>query len=104
MREPDGSIRAWDLAAWGVPINQEDMMVTQLAFTQVILLGLERMGVRASWEGMEDYLHMWKLIGCVGCVRSASWWAVARPPPRASRQQRGTRNPVTSVCRPCAGT
>lgn len=27
----------WDAAAWGVPINQEDLLVTQLAFSQVCL-------------------------------------------------------------------
>jgi hypothetical protein len=32
----------WDTAALGVPINQEDMVVTQLAFSIVLLLGLER--------------------------------------------------------------
>mmetsp|Transcript_28609 Transcript_28609/g.54710 ORF Transcript_28609/g.54710 Transcript_28609/m.54710 type:complete len:470 (+) Transcript_28609:248-1657(+) len=53
----------WDKDAWGVPINQEDLLVTQLAFSQLVLVSLERMRVPMSMQDMEDYLHLWRLIG-----------------------------------------
>ena len=39
-------------AADGVPINQIDMVVTQLAFSAVVVDGLERLGVDLS-DGLE---------------------------------------------------
>lgn len=55
----------WNSGEYGVPINQEDMVVTQLAFSIVILMGMERLGVtwHMSDEYMDDYLHMWRYIG-----------------------------------------
>jgi hypothetical protein len=55
----------FDIAANGVPINQEDLLVTQLAFSIVLLMGLERLGVldAESASEMECYLHMWRYIG-----------------------------------------
>jgi hypothetical protein len=55
----------FDVAAYGVPINQEDLLVTQLAFSIVLLIGLERLGVldAESASEMECYLHMWRYIG-----------------------------------------
>jgi len=55
----------FDVAAYGVPINQEDLLVTQLAFSIVLLIGLERLGLldAESASEMECYLHMWRYIG-----------------------------------------
>ena len=55
----------WDVVQYGVPVNQEDMIVTQLAFTIVILLGLERAGLTShiSDDDMNDYLHAWRYLG-----------------------------------------
>jgi hypothetical protein len=65
-RAPGGARHPpWDAAAWGVPVNQEDTVVTQLAFSLVVLMGLERAGL--AWHmgtaGMEAYLHLWRLVG-----------------------------------------
>jgi hypothetical protein len=42
---------------WGVPVNQEDMAGTNLAFSYVVLLGLRRMSVTMTDQEEEDYLH-----------------------------------------------
>lgn len=48
---------------WGVPINQEDMAGTNLAFSYVILTGLQRSGILLSDREKEDFLFVWKYIG-----------------------------------------
>jgi hypothetical protein len=58
----------WDgpaAAGEGVPINQEDMVATQLAFSLVVCLGMERLGVawHLSDAAMSDYLHLFKYVG-----------------------------------------
>ena len=57
--------RHWDVAAWGVPINQEDMVITQLAFSAVLLMGLERLGVAGhiSDAAFNGYLHLFRYVG-----------------------------------------
>lgn len=55
----------YDASTLGVPINQEDLVVTQLAFSVVVLMGLERTGLAftMSDSDMCDYLHAWRWIG-----------------------------------------
>ena len=52
----------WD-KAWGVPINQEDMAGTNMAFSYVILTGLQLSGIILSQQQKEDFLFVWKYIG-----------------------------------------
>ncbi len=53
---------AWDMD-WGEPINQEDMAGTNLAFSFVILLGLQQAGYILSSREKEDFLFTWRYIG-----------------------------------------
>lgn len=53
---------AWDMQ-WGLPVNQEDMAGTNLAFSYIIIRGLESSGVRMSSREKEDFLHAWRFIG-----------------------------------------
>lgn len=55
----------WDVTAYGLPINQEDMLVTQLAFSVSVLMGGERLGLlwHVSESTMTDFLHLWAVIG-----------------------------------------
>jgi hypothetical protein len=48
---------------WGVPINQEDMAGTNLAFSYVILLGMQKSGFILSQKEKEDFLFAWRYIG-----------------------------------------
>ena len=52
----------WD-KSWGVPINQEDMAGTNLAFSYLILIGLNQSGFVLSDQEKEDYLYLWRYIG-----------------------------------------
>ncbi|MCU0420925.1 MAG: DUF2236 domain-containing protein [Cyclobacteriaceae bacterium] len=52
----------WD-AAWGLPINQEDMAGTNLAFSYVILLGLQQSGISLTQKEKEAFLAVWRLTG-----------------------------------------
>jgi len=49
--------------AWGLPINQEDMAGTNLAFSYIVIRGLRKMNVKTSIEEEESYLHFWDIIG-----------------------------------------
>jgi hypothetical protein len=49
--------------AWGKPINQEDMLATNLTFSLLVCRGMERSGVRVSPDEREGMLRYWGLIG-----------------------------------------
>lgn len=53
---------AWD-PAWGVPINQEDLLETLLTFTEVVFEVFDRTGVDYAPADAEAYLHVWSLAG-----------------------------------------
>ncbi|GAB3639828.1 oxygenase MpaB family protein [Spirosoma arcticum] len=48
---------------WGMPVNQEDMAGTNLAFSYIVLRGLRKAGVTATEQEEEDYLHHSNVIG-----------------------------------------
>jgi hypothetical protein len=48
---------------WGLPINQEDMAGTNLAFSLIVLRGLRKLGVDINGEESKDFLQYWNLIG-----------------------------------------
>jgi hypothetical protein len=52
----------WDMA-WGEPINQEDMAGTNLAFSLVILHGLQKSGYALTDKQKEDFIYLWRYIG-----------------------------------------
>ena len=59
----------WDASAWGVPINQFDMVGTALLFSHVLTEGLQMLGYPVSREDAEDNLHLWRYIGWLMGVR-----------------------------------
>ena len=59
----------WNQEAWGVPINQEDLIATQTSFSFNIILALGIMGVRLSEQEAEDFLHLWRYIGYLSGVK-----------------------------------
>jgi hypothetical protein len=60
----------WD-PAWGVPVNQAYMAGTVLAFSFIVLRGLERLGYDLVSEAeQEAYLYRWKLVGGLLGVRT----------------------------------
>lgn len=57
-------------AEWGLPINQEDMAGTNLAFSYISITGLRKMGYRISTQKQEDYIHTWAVIGAIQGIRT----------------------------------
>ena len=54
----------WNEKEWGVPINQEDMSATLLAFSYNVLVGIELvLGKPLNREDQECYIHLWRYIG-----------------------------------------
>lgn len=51
----------WDMA-WGYPINQEDMLGTNLAFSLVVLRGMRKLGYSIDNTYERAYLHTWNVI------------------------------------------
>ena len=60
-----GKEGGWDTAAWGVPINQEDLAATALSFSVLMLMGMERVGLSRDWSASSDFLYLWKVVGYV---------------------------------------
>jgi hypothetical protein len=52
----------WNME-WGVPINQEDLAGTNLAFSYMILVGMQQSGFILSDKEKEDFLFTWRYIG-----------------------------------------
>jgi hypothetical protein len=48
---------------WGIPINMEDLIGTNLAFSLIVYRGLERIGSSINKTQAENLLHYWKVIG-----------------------------------------
>ena len=48
---------------WGMPINKEDMAGTNLAFSYILLVGLQKSAHILSIREKEDFLFLWRYIG-----------------------------------------
>jgi hypothetical protein len=56
--------KKWDVESYGVPINQEDMAATLLAFSVNVLFGIDLVsGVTLPMQQKLDYLALWRYIG-----------------------------------------
>src|SRR5690606_42033264 len=47
---------------WGIPINTWDMLATHLGVSEVVLVGLRRMGIKPGEEEIKGLFHFWKYI------------------------------------------
>ncbi|GAB4478850.1 MAG: oxygenase MpaB family protein [Thermoflexibacter sp.] len=52
----------WDTLQLGEPVNQEDLAMTHLSFSFIVLQGLRKIGVSVSKKEADAYLHLWKVI------------------------------------------
>lgn len=50
---------------WGLPINQEDMVGTNLSFSYLIIRGMRKLGIECSPEEASCFLHLWNVIGAL---------------------------------------
>jgi hypothetical protein len=53
---------AWQLDAWGVPINQRDLVLTHLQFTVAYLAGVAALGRMDSASEREAVMHRWRYV------------------------------------------
>lgn len=83
----------WDSHTWGEPINQWDMVATNLGFSLAYLDGLRSLGFRPDDAEVEGLLHFWKYIGHllgipphylpdteVQAIRTLYHWTITQPP------------------------
>jgi len=52
----------WDIT-WGMPVNQEDMAGTNIAFSLIVIRGLRKLGYTVEAQEQEGFLHLWNVIG-----------------------------------------
>lgn len=58
LQSPD-----WKNEAWGAPINQWDMVATNMGFSLVYMNGLNQLGYLLTEEENDGLFHFWKYIG-----------------------------------------
>lgn len=69
VRRHVSALPEWNLA-WGIPVNQEDMAGTNLAFSYIVLKGLDKLNFRIADKDKEDFLFAWRFIGHQLCIDS----------------------------------
>jgi hypothetical protein len=50
-------------AEYGLPVNQEDLAGTLMAFSCITLQGLEKLGIELTDRDRQGYLHVWNVVG-----------------------------------------
>lgn len=70
-------VRDWD-PAFGNPINQEDLLGTNLAFSHIVLRGMTKIGLSPSAKEHQALLHYWKWIGELMGVETDFWPTTAK--------------------------
>jgi hypothetical protein len=63
---------------WGMPINQEDMIGTNLAFSLLVMRGMEKLDRYPGREMSEAVMHYWKVIGHYLGIDTAYWPETAK--------------------------
>jgi len=53
----------WDTEKLGKPLNQEDLAGTLMAFSALVLEGLESLNVVLTEEEKEAFIHCWNVVG-----------------------------------------
>lgn len=83
----------WKREDWGDPLNQWDMIATNLGFSLVFLDGIRSLGVKVKPEEAEGLFHLWKYIGYLlgipanllpeteeEAIRQLYAWTITQPP------------------------
>jgi hypothetical protein len=53
----------WDIARWGLPINQADQAATLGLFDGTLILGCRALGVRIPPSDSRALMHLWRWVG-----------------------------------------
>lgn len=89
----------WKTEDWGEPLNQWDMVATNLGFSIVFLNGLRLLGLRPGADEVEGLFHFWKYVGYLlgipahylpenetDAIRALYSWTITQPPADADTQ------------------
>jgi len=55
--------KGWDSKKLGDPLNQEDKAGTLMAFSALVLEGLEKLNIDLTPDEKEAYIHCWNVVG-----------------------------------------
>ena len=90
----------WKREEWGEPLNQWDMIATNLGFSLVFLDGIRSLGVNVKPEEVEGLFHLWKYIGHLlgipahllpitekEAIKELYAWTITQPPADADTQE-----------------
>ncbi|HKC69860.1 MAG TPA: oxygenase MpaB family protein [Bacteroidia bacterium] len=53
----------WDMQKYGAPINQEEMAGTLMAFSALVIDGLNEIGAILTEEEKDAFIHCWNIVG-----------------------------------------
>ncbi|WP_294670707.1 oxygenase MpaB family protein [uncultured Fluviicola sp.] len=53
----------WQEENWGAPLNQWDMLATNLGFSIIFLDGLRKLGMKPTEAEIQGLFHFWKYVG-----------------------------------------
>ena len=53
----------WQAADWGAPLNQWDMVATNLGFSIIFLDGIRKLGMKVTEQEVMGLFHFWKYTG-----------------------------------------
>ncbi len=57
--------QTWNAKDWGLPVNQEDMAGTNLAFSYIVIVGMRKNNLSFTDQEAEAYLHTWNVINAM---------------------------------------
>ncbi len=90
----------WKAEEWGEPLNQWDMVATNLGFSLVFLDGIRSLGINVKPEEVDGLFHLWKYIGHLlgipaellpeteeDAIRELYTWTITQPPADADTQE-----------------
>ncbi|MGY6559158.1 MAG: oxygenase MpaB family protein [Nitritalea sp.] len=60
---------------WGTPINQEDLIGTNLAFSLIVVRGMVKVGEHPGEKTYRALLHYWKVIGYYLGLDVETYWS-----------------------------
>jgi hypothetical protein len=63
MQPNKGHGSAWNSEEFGAPINQEEMAGTLMAFSALVIDGLQHVGAKLTEEEKDAYIHCWNIVG-----------------------------------------
>ena len=58
-------------ARFGVPVNHEDMLATIMAFSYLLVIGIERLGLPLSRTEAEDLYYLWRVFAVLMGIHPA---------------------------------